>query len=175
VAKPESRPIPISPRRYELQVTIGEETKEKLALTLTLSLSLTLTLALTLTLNPTPPVDPPPRPAKAPPVSTDNLLEVHPAREELYEELHSRPSPLVETPCSITHIAVQISPNERGAEHGHLAELCAQFGTNRPSESASCFYQTFEGFELRWERQTEFSTYTFIHRVMGDPCGSLPL
>ena len=31
VVKPESRPIPIFPRRYKLQVTIGEETKEKLA------------------------------------------------------------------------------------------------------------------------------------------------
>jgi uncharacterized membrane-anchored protein len=102
-------------------------------------------------------------------VSTDSLLEVHPARDELYEELHSRPSPLVETPCSISHIAVQIAPNERAAEHRHLAELCAQFGVNPPSERASCFYQTFEKFELRWERHTEFSTYTFIHRVMGDP------
>lgn len=100
---------------------------------------------------------------------TDTFLDVHPARDELYEELHSRPSPLVETPCSISHIAVQIAPNERAAEHAHLAALCAQFGARPPSESASCFYQTFHSFELRWERHTEFSTYTFIHRVLGDP------
>jgi uncharacterized membrane-anchored protein len=102
-------------------------------------------------------------------VPTNHLLDVHPARDELYEELHSRPSPLVETPCSISHIAVQITPGERGEEHTHLAALCAQFGANPPSESASCLYQTFESFELRWEKHTEFSTYTFIHRVMGDP------
>ena len=99
----------------------------------------------------------------------DNLLDVHPARDELYEELHSRPSPLVETPCSISHIAVQITPGEREEEHAHLAALCAQFGASPPSETASCLYQTFQSFELRWERHTEFSTYTFIHRVMGDP------
>jgi uncharacterized membrane-anchored protein len=102
-------------------------------------------------------------------VTSHPLLDVHPSRAELYEELHSRPSPLVETPCSISHIAVQVAPGERGEEHAHLAELCAQFEMSPPPQDASCFYQTFHGFELRWERHTEFSTYTFIHRVMGDP------
>ena len=104
-----------------------------------------------------------------PPVTTEILLNVHPSRAELYEELHSRPSPLVETPCSITHIAVQIAQNEREAEHAHLSALCTRFSAEPPPEGASCFYQTFDGFELRWERHTEFSTYTFIRRVLGDP------
>jgi len=104
-----------------------------------------------------------------PGVSTEIVLNVHPWRAELNEELHSRPSPLVETPCTISHIAVQIRPDERSAEHAHLAELCGRFDTKPPAEGASCFYQTFDGFELRWEKHTEFSTYTFIHRVLGDP------
>lgn len=96
-------------------------------------------------------------------------IDVHPWRAELYEELHSRPSPLVETPCSVSHIAVLIQQDERDTEHAHLGELCARFGAKAPDEGASCFYQTFGGFELRWERHTEFSTYTFIRRVLGDP------
>lgn len=104
-----------------------------------------------------------------PRVTNENFLEAHPSRAELYEELHSRPSPLVETPCSISHIAVQIAADEREAEHAHLAELCAQFDASAPPENASCFYQTFGGFELRWERHTEFSTFTFIRKVLGDP------
>jgi uncharacterized membrane-anchored protein len=104
-----------------------------------------------------------------PPVTTDSVLTVHPARAELHEELHSRPSPLVETPCTISHIAVQIGEEERAAEHAHLSALCSRFGAEPPPEGASCLYQTFDGFELRWERHTEFSTYTFIHRVLGDP------
>jgi uncharacterized membrane-anchored protein len=103
-----------------------------------------------------------------PRVNTENLLQVHPWRSELYEELHSRPSPLVETPCVVTHIAVQIGPDERTAERAHLAELCGRFDTSPPDEVASCLYQTFGDFELRWERHTEFSTYTFIRRVQGD-------
>jgi uncharacterized membrane-anchored protein len=96
-------------------------------------------------------------------------IEVHPWRAELYEELHSRPSPLVETPCTISHIAVQIGAEQRAAEHAHLAALCARFTAEPPPGGAACFYQTFDNFELRWERHTEFSTYTFIHSVPGDP------
>ena len=106
---------------------------------------------------------------KMPSVTTDSVLSVHPSRAELHEELHSRPSPLVETPCTITHIAVQIGQGEREAEHVHLSALCTRFGAEPPPEGASCLYQTFDDFELRWEMHTEFSTYTFIRRVLGDP------
>ena len=104
-----------------------------------------------------------------PPVTSEITLNVHPSRAELHEELHSRPSPLVQTPCTISHIAVQIGPEERAAERAYLGELCTRFKANPPVEGASCFYQTFGDFELRWEKHTEFSTYTFIHRVLGDP------
>jgi len=102
-------------------------------------------------------------------VTSAITLNVHPSRAELHEELHSRPSPLVETPCTISHIAVQIGAEERAAERAYLGELCTRFDVNPPPDGASCLYQTFGGFELRWERHTEFSTYTFIHRVLGDP------
>jgi uncharacterized membrane-anchored protein len=86
----------------------------------------------------------------------------------MYEELHSRPSPLVQTPCTISHIAVQMGHEDRDAEGTHLAELCGAFGAAPPVKGASCFYQTLGDFELRWERHTEFSTYTFIRKVRGN-------
>jgi uncharacterized membrane-anchored protein len=101
-------------------------------------------------------------------------LEAHPSRDALYEELHSRPSPLVELPCTISHVAVQTSEEERLAEQRHLEALCARFGTAPPAKGASCLYQTFGAFELRWERHTEFSTYTFIRTVDGDPLAQPP-
>jgi len=109
-----------------------------------------------------------------PPVTHASTIAVHPWRADLYEELHSRPSPLVETPCTISHIAVQIAHDERAGEATHLAELCAQFGANPPGAGASCFYQTLGEFELRWEKHTEFSTYTFIRKVEGDPLREPP-
>jgi len=102
-------------------------------------------------------------------MTNESVLEVHPLRLELYEELHSRPSPMVATPCTISHIAVQLGQDERNAEREHLADLCARFEASPPAEGASCFYQTLGSFEVRWEKHTEFSTYTFIRRVIGDP------
>lgn len=103
-------------------------------------------------------------------IAADGLvLTAHPWRAALYEELHSRPSPLVETPCTISHIAALTTEDQREAEQAQLADLCARFGAEPPAEGASCLYQTFGGFELRWERHTEFSTYTFIRKVQGDP------
>jgi uncharacterized membrane-anchored protein len=109
-----------------------------------------------------------------PTVNDALALEVHPWRAELYDELHSRPSPLVETPCTISHIAVQMAHDERASERAHLAELCARFGVSPPDTGASCLYETLGEFELRWEKHTEFSTYTFIRKVQGDPLREPP-
>ena len=103
------------------------------------------------------------------PVTEPRTLEVHPWREALYEELHSRPSPLVVTPCAISHVAMQRTHDERRNELPHLAELCAAYGVEPPDETASCFYQTLGEFEIRWESHTEFSTYTFIRKTEGNP------
>ncbi len=101
-------------------------------------------------------------------------IEEHPWREALYEELHSRPSPLVEIPCSVSHVALQRTDAERPVELVHLGELCARYGVDPPTADASCLYQTFGNFELRWERHTEFSTYTFIRHADGDPAQQPP-
>ncbi|MEM9731246.1 MAG: DUF3422 domain-containing protein [Myxococcota bacterium] len=97
------------------------------------------------------------------------VMEEHPLRVALYEELHSRPSPLVRIPCAVSHVAFQMSDEERPQELVHLGELCAQKGVDAPADDASCLYQTFGDFELRWERHTEFSTYTFITQTDGSP------
>jgi uncharacterized membrane-anchored protein len=102
-------------------------------------------------------------------VTQDQGLRIHPQRDVLYEELHSRPSPLVETPCTISHLALQIDPEDLGAEHAHLAELCRRFDVEPPVRGASCFYQNLGDFELRWERHTEFSSWTFLRQAEADP------
>jgi uncharacterized membrane-anchored protein len=107
-------------------------------------------------------------------MSSTLSIEEHPWREALYEELHSRPSPLVEIPCSVSHIAVQMTHDERPLEVLHLGELCTQHGVDPPTANASCLYQTFGDFELRWERHTEFSTYTFLRKAGANPMREPP-
>lgn len=92
-------------------------------------------------------------------------LPVYPHRTALYEELHTRPSPTLSTPCYITHLALLRDEHALQRELNLIAELCLRFSVNPPAPGASCFYQSFGGFELRWERHTEFSTYTFIRPI----------
>lgn len=95
-------------------------------------------------------------------------LDVHSWRTELYEELHNRPSPVVDTPCYVSHIAVHTGEEGRQEQYEHLVALCQRFSINPPVESSSCFYQNFGGFEVRWERHLEFCTYTFIRSGRDD-------
>ncbi len=89
-------------------------------------------------------------------------LPVYKHRNSLYEELHNRPSPKVTSPCYVSHLAMVRDEGEAAAEYELVASLCQRFSVNPPPVGASCFYQNFGGFEFRWERHTEFSTYTFI-------------
>ncbi len=92
-------------------------------------------------------------------------LPVYQHRTALYEELHTRPSPTLTTPCLITHLALLRDEHALQRELDLIADLCLRFSVNPPAPGASCFYQSFGGFELRWERHTEFSTYTFIRTL----------
>jgi uncharacterized membrane-anchored protein len=89
-------------------------------------------------------------------------LPVYQFRNSLYEELHNRPSPKVVSPCFVSHLAMIRGEEAAKEEYQLVLALCQRFSVNPPPSGASCFYQNFGGFEFRWERHTEFSTYTFI-------------
>ena len=89
-------------------------------------------------------------------------LPVYEHRNSLYEELHTRPSPSVQSPCYVSHLALLRGQLDVNKEYELLMSLCQRFSVNPPGPEASCFYQSFGGFEFRWERHTEFSSYTFI-------------
>jgi uncharacterized membrane-anchored protein len=96
------------------------------------------------------------------------MLRFHGEREALFNELHTRPFPVVDTPASVSQLAVLHQKGSPNHEYEHLAQLCARYTVNPPAKGSSCYYQDFGGFELRWERHTEFSTYTFIHKLEVD-------
>lgn len=86
----------------------------------------------------------------------------HPLRSELYQELHNRPFPVLASPVRVSHIALLTPGVSTLEEHEHLRDLAQRYSVNPPLEGASCYYQSFGEFEVRWEKHTEFSTYTFI-------------
>ena len=94
-------------------------------------------------------------------------INVSSLRQQISQELHNRPSPQVHVPTSITHMAVRLTEKERHLEYQQLVFLCQRYSVNPPSIEASCYYQDFGGFELRWERHLEFSSYSFIRKGKG--------
>ncbi|MFD2231936.1 DUF3422 family protein [Alkalimarinus sediminis] len=107
---------------------------------------------------------------QAPKISS-MMFDFHDQRDALFNELHTRPFPVIDSHTRISQLAVLNSggDNERAAnqlkEFQHICALCNRYSVNPPAQDASCYYQDFGGFEFRWERHTEFSTYTFLHKL----------
>lgn len=103
-------------------------------------------------------------------------------RRALYDELHARPFPVLATPLRVSHLAILPVDGELPGQRElpHLACLCAQRGVAAPASGESCFYHDFGDFELRWERHTEFCTWTVLQKgsdpapMRNTPLAALP-
>ena len=86
----------------------------------------------------------------------------HPLRFPLAAELHARPFAELEAPERISHIAMLTGTGSREAERTRLEQLCARLGGTPPGDEATHHIMDFGTFRLKWERHTEFTTYTFL-------------
>lgn len=94
-------------------------------------------------------------------------LSDHPQRRPLSAEVHARPFMSLAPPERASHLAL-LSGEEGGeAERALVAELCRAFGAPEPAADATFHLAELDGFRLRWERHTEFTTYAFF--VQGPP------
>ncbi len=87
----------------------------------------------------------------------------HPQRYALVNELHARPSPQLEAPCTAVYLALKergdAASRDRARELEHLAELCTRHGAPRPDSSVGHHAAQLGRYQLRWESHTEFVTY----------------
>jgi uncharacterized membrane-anchored protein len=88
----------------------------------------------------------------------------HPLRYALTNEVHARPFAVLRPPECASHLAVVTGEAGAEDERARLAELCARYTVNPPPEDASHFSADFGPFRLKWERHTEFSTYTVFRQ-----------
>ena len=86
----------------------------------------------------------------------------HPLRAELASEMNARPHAVIQSPSQISHIACVTGEEKADADREHLAALCQSFKVAPPASSDSQFDADLGPFRLKWERHTEFSTYTLI-------------
>jgi len=96
-------------------------------------------------------------------------VHTHLHREALYQEIHARPSPLIRPPVRASSMVFLDENRGRESAFEHVCRLARRFGANLPDPEATCYYQEMGGFELRWERHTEFCSYTFIRPGGSDP------
>jgi uncharacterized membrane-anchored protein len=89
---------------------------------------------------------------------TISNLKNHPQRISLNNEVHARPYQIMSAPLRVTHVA--LLSDDRSKELGAIRTLCERYGVNGPNQDASFYIGDFPLFQLRWERHTEFSTYT---------------
>ena len=84
----------------------------------------------------------------------------HPLRSGLSEELHSRPSPELEAPCVVAHLALHHPPEDEGFV-GHLADLARRYGAPPPHHDRH-YAADMGTFRIRFEQHTEFASLTLI-------------
>lgn len=85
----------------------------------------------------------------------------HPLRLSLAGEIHARPFMVLEAPARISHLAIH-ADDDPTAHDRRLAALCARFGVAEPAAGAQHFFHDFGHFRLKWERHSEFSTFSFV-------------
>lgn len=90
------------------------------------------------------------------------MLKEHPLRRPLSEEIHTRPPAEIIAPATISHIACLSGEGSRKTDRAHLEGLCRHYKVAPPAKDATHFRADFGRFQLKWERHTEFSTFTFI-------------
>lgn len=99
----------------------------------------------------------------------------HPQRLRLAAELHSRPFISLAAPACVSHLAIHCDEGG-GWDERVLADFCLRFGVAAPGSGAPHFFHDFGHFRLKWERHTEFSTFTFIeHGVSGEAFAETPM
>ena len=86
----------------------------------------------------------------------------HPLRKSLAGELHARPYGTIATPAQISHLALASGEDMAAAEIAHLTTLCSHFQVGAPPHGTTLFNADLGAIRLKWERHTEFSTYTLI-------------
>jgi uncharacterized membrane-anchored protein len=86
----------------------------------------------------------------------------HPLRDALAAELHARPFLKLGDSVSLTHYAV-FAEHKPWLHEALLNALCRDTGIAMPAEGATHYsVQSPCGWHLKWERHTEFSTFTFV-------------
>ena len=86
----------------------------------------------------------------------------HSDRDRLLAEAHARPSTPLEAPVVAIRLANVSGQEAADADRAHMALLCERYGAQVPDRRARWWALEGPGWSMRWERHTEFSSWTFF-------------
>jgi len=92
----------------------------------------------------------------------------HPQRDRLLAEAHARPATPLPAPAWATRIAALSGETSVDDDRAHMAALCRMIGAAEPGPTARWCVLDANAWRLRWERHTEFSTWTFFRPAFDD-------
>ena len=95
------------------------------------------------------------------------MLTPHPQRIALHNEVHARPYEKLTAPLTLSHLALLAAPD--GASQEHLNRLLSDRHLPLPAAGAGYLSTDLGGLRLRWEKHTEFQTYTFWRPLRAAP------
>jgi len=93
------------------------------------------------------------------------LFDEHPLRQALNDEVHARPPVPLSGPTRVSYLAFVHVNGSSDLEHHHLEQLAQQLGIDAPETGKGHILVDAGDFRLKWERHTEFSSYTFFRDV----------
>ncbi len=88
------------------------------------------------------------------------IVEEHPLREAVLNEVHARPFAPVVTPSRLLHVAF-MTDAAAAADRARLVGLCERLGRPWPGVDAKHHRVALGEAILRWEQHSEFTTYTW--------------
>jgi uncharacterized membrane-anchored protein len=103
------------------------------------------------------------------------LIDSHPQRIALHNEIHARPPEAMNAPLAISHLVMLAGAQERLASRAHLSALLRDHHLAQPDAGSTHVRMDVGAFRVRWELHTEFVTWTFSrpfdagHFGEGDP------
>ena len=100
------------------------------------------------------------------------LIQDHPQRYALANELHARPFPTMQAPGRVAFLALMPSALgqtlDKDAARADLAALLDRFGATHPRPDATHYAGPLGRHQLKWECHTEFVTYTLYEAGHSD-------
>jgi uncharacterized membrane-anchored protein len=99
------------------------------------------------------------------------MLQQHPQRVALHNEIHARPPEAMGVPVSISHVVMVCDAAQREASWAHIAELARDHHLPQPNAGSTHVRMDLGPYRVRWELHTEFVTWTFMRPLNAEHFG----